>query len=234
MTDKARIDDIFFKSRDVFRELTIPEPTMPAMFHTLFIDFPSAAAELASVINASTHALELPETTRLQDYFLSDRFQYAVALGVKENFRGKMNTGMMIGRNFEIKRAYAEIISRFGTDCLGFEKGLLHTTDYQIIFLSIEEFLPDTQNDIHRFSITFDRAKVGSDPLPETRTAHITVIELARIVSNGICSLPELMPWVQFFLPQSQSEFEVVSQSTQTFRTLTEHLKSYSCYLKQE
>lgn len=234
MTDKAKIDDIFFKSRDVFRELTIPEPTMPAMFHTLFIDFPSAAAELASVINASTHALELPETTRLQDYFLSDRFQYAVALGVKENFRGKMNTGIMIGRNFEIKRAYAEIISRFGTDCLEFEKGLLHTTDYQIIFLSIEEFLPDSQNDIHRFSITFDKAKVGADPQPGTRTAHITVIELARIVSNGICSLPELMPWIQFFLPQSQSEFEVVSQSTQTFITLTKHLKAYSCYLKRE
>jgi len=234
MTDKAKIDDIFFKSRAVFRELTIPASTIPVMFHTMFIDFPSAAAELASIINASTYVLELPETTRLQDYFLSDRFQHAVALGVKENYSGKMNTGMMIGRNFEIKRAYAEIISRFGTDCLGFEKCLLHTTDYQIIFLSIEEFLPDTQNDIHRLSITFDRAKVGSDPLPETRTAHITVIELARIVSNGICSLPELMPWIQFFLPQSQSEFEVVSQSTQTFRTLTEHLKSYSCYLKQE
>lgn len=143
-----------------------------------------------------------------------------------------LDTGIMIGRSFEIKRAYAEIISRFGSDCLGFEKALLDAKDCQIIFLSTDEFRPDAQNDIHRFSITFDSNNLGSNPQPGLRTANISVIEMSRIVSNGKCSLPALMPWIQFFLPQSKDEFEEISGSNQTFRTLTKHLKAYSCYLK--
>lgn len=212
-------------SREVFKIFDLAPAFLPPVFHELFHDCPQAAADLFSIIFGIQSPITNPKIYTLRGKPFSMHLECVTSLSANMDDGGKVNAILYAGSNSEITRIYSYLMNRFCLDSLRIGVGEFYEENYQFIFVSSNVSLTETQSGFHRFNFDFSSAIPGPGDLPKKKSVQIAFIEPGKLIANSSSALPALLPWIHFMFPQSEGQFEEVTNSNELFKQLRKHLK---------